>query len=305
MKFRQFLSIYGRTISLVAALAAGILLPEAAAFSAAVPYLIIIMLFFAFVGVKISLKSFRVSMLLLLAANLAVGFLGYLILLPFNRSLALVAFMTGITPSATASPVITGFLGGKVEYTAAVMLLTNVTVALILPAALPAVLGAAVTVSTWDVLKSVLVMVFIPFLLSRLITLLPKRQFDFFVRVKPFSFGVWIVGLVLITARASAFIRADKSVSPHMLIAVALTSLTLCAVNFSLGWLIGRPAHAREGSQSLGQKNTTLTLWLSLAFINPLVAMGPAFYILYHNLWNSIQLYQVNRKGSVRKIVGK
>jgi hypothetical protein len=27
--------------------------------------------------------------------------------------------------------------------------------------------------------------------------------------------------------------------------------------------------------------------WIALTFINPLVAMGPTFYILYHNLYNS------------------
>ncbi len=47
----------------------------------------------------------------------------------------------------------------------------------------------------------------------------------------------------------------------------------------------------QEAMQSLGQKNNSLTVWIALTFINPLTALGPVFYILYHNIIISIQLY--------------
>ena len=37
-------------------------------------------------------------------------------------------------------------------------------------------------------------------------------------------------------------------------------------------------------------------IWVALTFINPLVAMGPTFYILYHNLYNSWQIYRFERR---------
>jgi hypothetical protein len=48
---------------------------------------------------------------------------------------------------------------------------------------------------------------------------------------------------------------------------------------------------SREASQSLGQKNTTFTIYLALTFANPLVALGPTCYVLWHSLWNSWQLH--------------
>lgn len=35
--------------------------------------------------------------------------------------------------------------------------------------------------------------------------------------------------------------------------------------------------------------------WLALTFINPLVALGPMFYILYHHIFNSWAIYQFER----------
>ncbi|HQL21587.1 MAG TPA: hypothetical protein PLY49_07505, partial [Opitutaceae bacterium] len=63
-----------------------------------------------------------------------------------------------------------------------------------------------------------------------------------------------------------------------------------------LGYLIGRPDFSREASQALGQKNTTFTIYLALTYANPLVALGPTFYVLWHNLWNSWQLQRASRQ---------
>ncbi len=56
--------------------------------------------------------------------------------------------------------------------------------------------------------------------------------------------------------------------------------------------MIGGREFAREASQSLGQKNTSFTIYLALTYANPLVALGPTCYVLWHNLWNSWQLHQ-------------
>ncbi|MEK7414548.1 MAG: hypothetical protein AAB263_14635, partial [Planctomycetota bacterium] len=51
----------------------------------------------------------------------------------------------------------------------------------------------------------------------------------------------------------------------------------------------------REASQSLGQKNTTLTIWMAATFANPIVALAPTFYVLWHNLVNAAQLAHKGR----------
>lgn len=52
----------------------------------------------------------------------------------------------------------------------------------------------------------------------------------------------------------------------------------------------------------LGQKNTTLTIYLALANANPLVALGPTFYVLWHNGWNTWQLHRYGRRRHLREI---
>jgi hypothetical protein len=49
---------------------------------------------------------------------------------------------------------------------------------------------------------------------------------------------------------------------------------------------------AAKAAQALGQKNNSFVIWIALTFSNPLVAMRPAFYILYHNIYNSWQIYR-------------
>ena len=59
----------------------------------------------------------------------------------------------------------------------------------------------------------------------------------------------------------------------------------------ALGRMIGGKSFAQEASQSLGQKNTTFTIYLALTYANPLVAFGPTSYVLWHNLWIAWQLH--------------
>jgi BASS family bile acid:Na+ symporter len=35
-----------------------------------------------------------------------------------------------------------------------------------------------------------------------------------------------------------------------------------------------------------------------MTYANPLVALGPTFYVLWHNLWNSWQLHRRHRRAA-------
>ena len=66
--------------------------------------------------------------------------------------------------------------------------------------------------------------------------------------------------------------------------------------SFALGRWIGGREFPAEASQALGQKNTTFTIYLALTYASPLVALGPTFYVVWHNLWNSWQLHRAGRR---------
>jgi BASS family bile acid:Na+ symporter len=213
-------------------------------------------------------------------------------------TLALAAFMTAIAPTAIAAPVIIGFIQREVAYVVTAVMLTNIASAVIVPIALPSLLGAAVKISVWEVLRPVLLVMFVPLILSRLAARLPRAAQDIIRKGKTVSFPLWLVNLFLISANASDFLRNGNTDSVSRLALIALVSLIICIVNFGTGALLGGRSHWQEASQSLGQKNLSFVIWIALTFINPLVAMGPTFYILYHHAYNSWSIYQFEKRRS-------
>jgi BASS family bile acid:Na+ symporter len=239
---------------------------------------------------------FQRSVLWILLANIAVAFVSYLLLTSFDSTLALSAFMTAIAPTAIAAPVIVSFIKGEIEYVVTAVLLTNFSTAVVIPLTLPFLLGADIQISVWQVLEPVLIVMFVPLILAQLVPHLPVEAQDFIRKGKSFSFPIWLLNLFIISANASNFLRTENSSSVFTLMVIALISLVLCIINFGLGALLGGRRNWLEASQSLGQKNLSFVIWIALTFINPLVAMGPTFYILYHHLYNSWSIYQFEKR---------
>jgi BASS family bile acid:Na+ symporter len=296
VKIGSFLSTQGKGLSLLLTMLVGVFIPQAHIFSFLVQYLLMAMLFFAFLGLNFKPKTFQMSVIWVALANVGVAFLCYAILIRFNITLALAAFMTAIAPTAIAAPVIIRFIGRRVEYVVASVVLTNIANAMIVPLALPSLLSADIQISVWDVLQPVALVMFVPLILSRLVTLLPLGAQDFIRRGNIYSFPIWLVNLFIISANASDFLRNGNTESVPMLVMIAFVSLVICIINFGLGALLGGRSYWQEASQSLGQKNLSFVIWIALTFINPLVAMGPTFYILYHHMYNSWSIYQFERR---------
>jgi len=295
-KLKSFLLTQGKGLSLLLTMLVGVLFPQAHVFSFLIQFLLMLMLFFAFLDLEFKPQSFQKSVIWVSLANVVVAFVAYFALISFDLTLALAAFMTAIAPTAIAAPVIIGFIQRDVEYAVTAVVLTNLVNALIVPLVLPSLLGAAVQISVWEVLQPVLVVMFVPLILARLAAHLPTNAQNFIRKGKAFSFPIWLVNLFIISANASDFLRNGNTDSFATLATLALISLVICIVNFGVGALLGGRNHWQEASQSLGQKNLSFVIWIALTFINPLVAMGPTFYILYHHLYNSWSIYQFERK---------
>jgi len=298
-KTNSFFRTFGKVLALFLTMLSGGLMPQAHELAFLIRYFVMAMLFFAFLGIDFNPKSFQRSVFWILAANTTIAFLGYGIFASGNITLALAAFMTGIAPSAIAAPVLISFVEGQVEYVLAAVLLTNVSSALIIPLALPSLVGEVVPISIWGVLQPSLTVMFVPLILAKLAVRLPSGAQAIIRQGKRFSFPLWLTSLFLISAKASDFLRNENTGSLTILLYIALISLGICVVNFALGAWIGGRQYRREASQALGQKNLSFVIWITLAFINPLVAMGPTFYILYHHLFNSWLIYRFE-KGRIR-----
>lgn len=285
--------LFNRTTAILFAFTAGALFPQAHAASFLVRWLIMTMLFLVFLQTRFSRDSLRTSHLFLLLANIGMGFAGFgLGWLLGGRDLALALFFTGITPTATAAAVIVSFLKGRVDYVVAAFLLTNLVIAALFPLLLPLVMGQATPDVFTRVLEGVLIVVFLPMLLALLVRRVHPDSIQWPARLRNISFGLWLSAMFLIMANASDFLRSQSNIPHATLWLMGSASLFLCACNFALGRLIGGREFAREASQSLGQKNTAFTIYLAMTYASPLVALGPTFYVIWHNLWNSLQLHR-------------
>ena len=291
-----FYNTYGKGLLLFLMMGLGFLFPQASKFSFLIQYLLMIMLFFSFLDIRLNAEILSGGVLLILLANVAIALVGYWVFSGINPTLALVAFITGIAPTAISSPVMIGFVKGKVAYVVAALVLTNLVSAVLVPLLLPSLIGKDLTISIWDMLSSSMMVVFIPIVLAQLVCLLPENGQNFFWKGKSVTFPVWLLNLFIVSAKSAQFILYENKGTLQILLKIALISLILCVANFALGARIGGKDRWREGSQALGQKNLSFVLWIALTYINPLVAMGPIFYILYHHIYNSWMIYQFEKQ---------
>jgi BASS family bile acid:Na+ symporter len=287
---------FSRTAAILIAFLLGALLPQAHAVAGAIQWLIMGMLFFVFLGTTWTLQSIQRSQFILLAANLAMAFMGLALgWLVGGRDVGLAGFFAGIAPTAAAAPVIISFMRRDVTYVTAAFLLTNVVVAALLPVLLPWVLGDVDATLFGRVAGSVGLIIFAPMALALIVRRLHPPAIQWPSRMRDVSFSAWMTTLFLVMANASHFLRTQADAPRLVVVEIAAVTIVICAANFALGRWIGGRTYAAEASQSLGQKNTSFTLYLALAYASPLIALGPTCYILWHNLWNGWQLHRVHR----------
>jgi BASS family bile acid:Na+ symporter len=257
------------------------------------------MLFFAFLNLDARKGAIHRTHGMLLAAAPLIAIAAYLILFRFDADIALAAFLVAITPTATASPVVTGILGGNPAYPAFMVFASSITQPLFISFAVPLMIGGRRITGISGMLVTILSTVVIPFAAARLIVMFLPRASAMFSRIRHISFPLWLIVLCIATAEASYFLRRTSAPLPK-LAGIAGVTLFLCVFMFWLGRKIGGREYGIEASQSLGQKNTIFTIWVALTFISPLVSLGPAFYIICHNSWNAWQMHQHEKRQKCR-----
>ena len=257
-----------------------------------VPPMVMLMLLFSFIDVKFSREStgwshLRIPLFMVALATCAYFAVGKL---TGNEDFAVMAFLIGMTPTANAAPVITGLLGRREDYATVSVVSTNLFTAVALAPVSALVFGDALEIDTFSLAWKTMMLVGVPFALSVIFRNFMKPVAAFIRRWKFLSFYLWMVMLFTVCAQSSAYVSKQEHLSPTLLLEIFALAASLCAINFAAGYFLGEPRFRRECSQSLGQKNTMLMLWVGLAFFNPVVALGPTFSVVCHNLWNSWQL---------------
>lgn len=206
--------------------------------------------------------------------------------------------MCVIDPSATAAAVVTQKLGGSLEQMTTYTFLSNFITALMVPLCFPMVeRGADVSFITafTKIFYQMLTLLVMPMVLAYVVKHRLHRLHQRIIAIRDLSFYLWACSLMIVTGvTVKNIVHAEASVL--LLSAIALLGLLICIVQFVVGRAVGRRfGHAQEAGQALGQKNTSLAIWMSITFLNPLSSVGPGCYILWQNIINSIEIWQHRR----------
>lgn len=269
------------------------------------PVLIFSMLFLTFCKVNLSdLRFCRWHLWLLLIQGGCFTLLSLLlIILPDFSGRVMVegGMLCLVCPTATAAAVVTRKLGGDAGRLTTYTILINFLAAFLVPLLLPMVHpqpGVSFLGSFILILGKVLPLLLFPFIAALLLRWSFPRLHARIAQFHEVSFYLWAVALTLAIAVTTKSIMHSE-VSVWYQVGLAFVSLFCCILQFYFGKRIGRNyGDEISAGQALGQKNTVLAIWMGYTFFTPVTAVAAGFYSVWHNVFNSRQLYLQRKKES-------
>lgn len=255
------------------------------------PSMIFLMLFFTFCRIDVRRMRFTWLYFWLLLFQLAGSVAVYFLLLSFDPVVAQGAMVCVLAPVAMAAVVIGGMLGANIEMMAVYTFMCHAITAFAAPLVLHFAGGGSCSLGM--ILSKVAPLLLAPFVAGQLCRFAVKPVCRWVVDHSYLSFYIWVVSLLVIIGRTTAFILDRDEGDGYTEIVLAAVSLVVCFGQFAVGkWLGGRYGDRAAGGQMLGQKNTVLAVWMAQSFLNPLSSIAPTAYIVWQNLVNSWQLYR-------------
>lgn len=288
-----------QSLLILLAILLGIVFPFAHQLTFLIRYTLMVMLFFAFLNVRFDREMLHRNHLAVLAANLLLPLLVYALLRPLGQTPALAAFVVALAPTAAGAPVIAAFLRCRVDFVTTSVLITSPAMAIVIPLLLPHFVAVQTAITVGAVLAPTAAIVFIPLVISQVLRRTLPKVAGRLNRWRGIAFYLFLANVHIASARATRFIGYESSTPWTELLLIAGMIGLLCLLQFQLGERLAHPSLRLENSLALGRKNTMFALWIALTFINPVVALGPIFQILWQNAYNSWQLYEVERRNKV------
>ena len=114
--------------------------------------------------------------------------------------------------------------------------------------------------------------------------------------LKNLGFYMWCFNLAIVsglTFRNILYSSMDASTLAWMLLLPLAVALLLFAIGKAVG---GRYGESVAAGQALGQKNTVFAIWMAYTFLTPVTAIAGGFYSVWHNIFNSYQLYKKRKQ---------
>jgi len=295
------------------------------------PWLIFFMLFFTFCKVNpLDLRLHKWHWVVL-AAQLFFSFATYAGIMCFTHNIVLAQglLMCFIMPTATAAPIIAGKMGGSIQNLTTFTLLSNFATAIIVPATFP-LINPAADMTFWPafllILSRISPLLLGPFFAAWLLRLgyQAKTKKEFILSSGPaqIPFYLWVCSIIVLSAVVTETTVSNFNDQLSNILILLVSSFFVCLLQFGLGKLIGyylpAPSKGKDyqdvlinpsaapktmagvssitAGQAFGQKNTSLGVWMANTYLDPMASLGAAAYIIWQNIFNSVQLFVVAHK---------
>ena len=203
-----------------------------------------------------------------------------------------------ICPTACAAAVVCAKLGGHAAHLITYILLINLAAALFIPLIVPLVNpteGQTFIATSVLIIRQVFPTLICPLLLAWGIRFTLPRLAQRLQNTGDTAFYLWTVALTMAIAVTTRSIMHSHVALP-VLVGIALVTLAACWAQFAIGRRIGQPTgDAIAAGQAIGQKNTVFAIWMAYTFLTPITAIAGGFYSVWHNIFNSYQLYRKSK----------
>lgn len=282
-----------RAIIMPAAILLGIFLPQAHFLSAILPFSIGLMMILTFIekispqehGVTFKIEAHAFLTSLVLCAALVGAYYAF----GLSKALLLGGLIVCLAPPANAAPAMTKILGGNPVLALKILIVGHLIACFTIPLIFGYFTGNSGEYFAMSrrIFNSIQPIISIPLAIALGLRAFYPEIADKVENYQKYTLYIWCFNVFIIISRASYDIR---SMGPEQLWRSGVfqeelvLSAVLCGLLFFLGWFFDRKHHPIEGSQSMGQKNTMLVIWISQAYAGSVAALCPVFYVVWQNI---------------------
>lgn len=152
--------------------------------------------------------------------------------------------------------------------------------------------------SAWIVFRHVFSAVGLPFLTALALQLVWPKANNFLTRYKTWSFYFWAVLFTITFGQTVHFIVLQGSTHLASVVILTVAAVVGAVLQFGMGRVIGRHyGQTITGQQLMGQKNSSLGIWMANLYLEPLSAVYLASYSIVQNIFNSVQIWWAQKHG--------
>jgi BASS family bile acid:Na+ symporter len=287
----KFLS-YGILISIALA----IIFPIGEQLKFLIPFILALTIFFSFLKIDSRFKDFLHKEILFYSII-------QFVILPtiiffstrfIQEELRLGIFIVSMTPIAFGSVIVTDIIKGNHEISLSTLIVSNFLSPLVYPVLFMVFYGSSIQVSSLQIFIKVLLMIFVPFLVSVVVKKFKKVKDKLCAISKIFN---PIAMMLIVFTGVSASSAKLKSMELSSLSSTIIVIVILAIVSYFIGWNLSKDKKKRKSlALSQGYKNTGLAIWLSLSNFSAVVSIPATIYIICHHLINTILISRFSKK---------